>query len=292
MVRLRFVQGLILMVLFLPAVKAGIPLSFIHANISLETGRDTTIEIPHSFHDEMLEIERSYSIVHITPLNDSLIILKIRHGLPGPGKQISIIAVGDIMPGTNYPKESYLPPDCSALFGPVNDLIRSADIATGNLEGVFSSVGGTPKTCKDPDNCYVFRIPDEYIHDIIDAGFDILGTANNHVNDFGPVGRASTAALLEKAGMHFAGFSNFPYTVYQCQGLKVAYCAFAPHTGTLDLKDYKGAAALIRQLDAQCDIVIVGFHGGAEGRDHQHVTRQDEDFLGNNRGNVYDLPIL
>ena len=37
------------------------------------------------------------------------------------------------------------------------------------------------------------------------------------------------------------------------------------------------------------DVVIVSFHGGAEGRNHQHVTRKTEKFYGENRGNVYEF---
>ena len=35
-----------------------------------------------------------------------------------------------------------------------------------------------------------------------------------------------------------------------------------------------------------CDIVIVSFHGGAEGPDHQHVTPGNERYIGENRGDV------
>ncbi len=130
-------------------------------------------------------------------------------------------------------------------------------------------------------------MPDEYISEIREAGFDILGTANNHVNDFGLTGRENTARVLQSAGMHFAGLDRFPYTIYDTLGLRIAYCAFSPHTGTVSIFDYAGAARLVSHLDSLCDIVIVGFHGGAEGKDYQHVTREDETFLGNDRGDVY-----
>ena len=42
-------------------------------------------------------------------------------------------------------------------------------------------------------------------------------------------------------------------------------------------------------LDDSCDIVIVSFHGGAEGADYQNVTRETETFYGENRGNVYEF---
>lgn len=201
---------------------------------------------------------------------------------------LCIVGTGDIMPGTNYPDSRYLPPgnNCAALFDPVRAYLASGDVTFGNLEGVFCADGGTPKNCKDPSVCYVFRMPDATLDCILDAGYDVLSVANNHVNDFGPVGRASTARLLEEAGVQFAGFRSKPYTTFEKEGVTYGFAAFAPHIGTVDLKDYEGAAAIVALLDSICDVVIVSFHGGAEGRDHQHVPCTDEIYLGYNRGNV------
>jgi hypothetical protein len=201
---------------------------------------------------------------------------------------ITIIGTGDIMPGTNYPDPGYLPPgnDCQMLFSPVTAILRSADVTFGNLEGVFSSNGGTPKNCRDPKFCYVFRMPDEYLGCILDAGYNLLGVANNHVNDFGIVGRQNTARLLDSTGVAWAGFVEKPSVTFEVNGVKYGFAAFAPHIGTADLKDYEGAARIVRGLDSICDIVIVSFHGGAEGREHQHVPCTDEIYLGYNRGNV------
>jgi len=201
---------------------------------------------------------------------------------------LCIIGTGDIMPGTDYPDVRYLPPgnDCAALFDPVREVLASADVTFGNLEGVFSSDGGTPKQCKDPSVCYVFRMPDAYLSCILDAGYDVLSVANNHVNDFGAAGRANTARLLEEAGVPFAGFRSHPCTTFEKNGVTYGFAAFAPHTGTVDMKDYAGAAAIVARLDSISDVVIVSFHGGAEGRDYQHVPCTDEVFLGHNRGNV------
>ena len=55
----------------------------------------------------------------------------------------------------------------------------------------------------------------------------------------------------------------------------------------MDLKDYHGAMKITEQLDSLADVVIISFHGGGEGKDHQHVVRGDEEYLGANRGNVY-----
>lgn len=238
------------------------------------------------FRNLMLSREREGLRFTITP-PDSFLITQAWKGKDlVPLRTIRIIAVGDIMPGTDYPDQSYLPPSCSALFDPVRSLISGADLAVGNLEGVFSSRGGTPKNCKDPKTCYVFRMPDTYLDCIMDAGFDILGVANNHVNDFGYQGRLNTIDLLTRKGVPFAGFPSHSFTIVESAGLKIGFCAFAPHTGTLDLKDYEAAAALVELLKEKTDLVIVSFHGGAEGRDHQHITGKDEIYLGYNRGNV------
>jgi hypothetical protein len=206
-----------------------------------------------------------------------------------PGDTICVIGTGDIMLGTDYPVAGYLPPDgdCSLLLRPVLDVLRSGDVLFGNLEGVFCSGGGTPKHCRDTTTCYVFRMPDRFVSCLVEAGYDVMSVANNHVNDFGPRGRISTAEVLTAAGIAFAGFTTHPWTVFEKGGVTYGFAAFSPHTGTMDLNDYGGAARITRMLDSIVDIVIISFHGGGEGNEHQHVVRGDEEYLGYNRGNTY-----
>jgi hypothetical protein len=202
---------------------------------------------------------------------------------------LTIIGTGDIMLGTNYPRESYLPPgqDCSPILRPVHHVLQSGDLLFGNLEGVFCHEGGTPKKCRDLSKCYVFRMPDHFLSCILEAGYDVLSVANNHVNDFGPSGRAYTAAMLDSAGVAYAGFVSHPWTVFEKGGVTYGFAAFAPNRGTMNLKDYERAAEITAMLDSLAQVVIISFHGGAEGREHQHVVRGDEEYLGYNRGSVY-----
>ena len=202
---------------------------------------------------------------------------------------LTIIGTGDIMLGTSWPSESYLPPgkDCSPILRPVHHVLQSGDLLFGNLEGVFCSKGGTPKRCKDHTKCYVFRMPDHFLDCILEAGYDVLSVANNHVNDFGPAGRASTAAMLDSADVAYAGFVSHPWTLFEKEGVTYGFAAFAPNRGTMDLLDYDRAAEITAILDSMADVVIISFHGGAEGKDHQHVLRGNEEYLGANRGNVY-----
>jgi hypothetical protein len=202
---------------------------------------------------------------------------------------ICIIGTGDIMLGTNYPSSRYLPPgaDCSPILRPVFHILQSGDLLFGNLEGGFGNQGGTPKDCKDTTNCYVFRMPEHFVACLVEAGYDVLSVANNHVNDFGWEGRESTARMLDSMGIAYAGFVTHPWTIFEKEGVTYGFAAFAPNKGTMDMKDYRGAAEITAMLDSLADVVIISFHGGGEGKDHQHVVRGDEVYLGNNRGSVY-----
>ncbi|NUO03335.1 MAG: CapA family protein [Saprospiraceae bacterium] len=201
----------------------------------------------------------------------------------------SIIGVGDIMMGTNYPSTSYLPPnDGKDLMKDVLPILRDADITFGNLEGAILNSGGTPKTCRNPDVCYVFRSPEHYVQNLVDAGFDLMSLANNHSGDFGPVGRTKTKEVLGKAGIKYAGLlGTDDYAIVVKDSVRYGFAAFAPNSGTCDIRNLDYAKQLVAKIAAQSDIVIVSFHGGAEGADNQHVPKKSETYYGENRGNVH-----
>lgn len=204
---------------------------------------------------------------------------------------LTIIGVGDIMLGTDYPSPNYLHPSksCSPVLKNVLPLLKDADVTFGNVEGVFAGDKGKAKHCNNPDQCYVFRMPVEYVDCIVDAGFNLVSVANNHVNDFGYDGRKNTAKVLTEAGLSFAGFKDSPYTITKINGVKYGLAAFAPHSGTADSRNISEVKAIVAKLDTLADITIVSFHAGAEGKNHQHITRQTEFFYGYNRGNVYQF---
>ncbi len=201
----------------------------------------------------------------------------------------TIVGVGDIMMGTSYPSTRYLPPNNGAdLMTDVLDILTNADVTFGNFEGTFLNSGKTTKHCKNPNLCYAFRTPESYIANLITAGFDVMSIANNHSGDFGWAGRKKTKQILSDAGIHFAGLmGSDEYTIFKKNGLTYGFCAFAPNSGTVDIRNITKAKSIVAKLDKECDIVIVSFHGGAEGSKHQHVTRKTEKFYGENRGNVY-----
>ena len=195
-----------------------------------------------------------------------------------------------MMLGTNYPSTQYLPPnDGKDILLPVKNILINANITFGNLEGSVLDSGGYPKSCKDPSKCYVFRMPTRYVNYLKDAGFDVVSNANNHAGDFGDIGRTSTMNTLKNAGIFYAGQTAMPYTTFEMEGIKYGFCAFAPNSGTMDIRNIAEAKKIVEHLDSISDIVIVSFHGGAEGGTHRHVTRNTEIFLGEDRGNVYNF---
>ncbi len=203
---------------------------------------------------------------------------------------VTIVGVGDLMIGTNFPSSSHLPPnDGKDILVPAHAILQKADIAFGNLEGCILSGEGTVKKCNDPSKCYAFKSPDHYIEHYKNAGFDVLSIANNHVGDFGDAGRKNTARILTESGIHFAGLEDYPFSIFEKDSVTYGFCAFSPNTGTLKITDYAKAREIVQHLDSLCDIVIVSFHGGAEGAKYNRITRKTELFLGENRGNPFEF---
>ena len=204
---------------------------------------------------------------------------------------ITIIGVGDIMLGTNYPSHVYLPynKDCAPLMKEVIPILKTADITFGNLECCISDSAPLSKKCSDSTKCYAFRMPDKFSHCLYDAGFDLLSLANNHSGDFGSEGRNNTMRLLDSLNIGYAGLITNPTYITEHDSVKYGFVAFAPNKGTLGITNYKLVEKLVKELDKESDIVIVSFHGGAEGAKYQHVTKSQETFYGENRGNVYEF---
>ncbi|HKL66547.1 MAG TPA: CapA family protein, partial [Bacteroidales bacterium] len=205
---------------------------------------------------------------------------------------ISIIATGDIMMGTSFPDPSYLPPGNNPypLLSSVIQNLADADLTFGNLEGPFSDDARLVKKCRDTTLCYAFRVPEKYAGVLDSAGYDLISIANNHIGDFGYPAKETTAYLLDSLGISYAGTSEYPWSIRRIRdSILVGFCAFAPNKGCLNFHDKEKAMDIIRMLSDSCDITVVSIHGGAEGADNQNVTREEEFYYGENRGNIYEF---
>lgn len=209
-------------------------------------------------------------------------------------REITIACVGDMILGINYPNESprFAENDGANLFDDVRDYLVGADFTVGNLEGVLLDSGGEVKTVKNPQYAYFFRMPERYVHHFTNAGFDFLAVANNHARDFGDSGLSSTMRVLAEAGMAYAGVKDVCEVAVVDKGdVRYGMCAFAPNTRMCNIHDLALAEKLVRSLreEHECDIVIVSFHGGAEGPMEYRVPRTTESYIGESRGNVYEF---
>jgi hypothetical protein len=207
---------------------------------------------------------------------------------PEPDKsamRISIASVGDMMIGTDYPR-NHLPDDDGVSFlSDVSPILSAADIAFGNLEGVLVDGGEPGKKCSNPKACYLFRSPTRYAEHYRNAGFDVLSLANNHARDFGEEGRTSSMHAIAAAGMHHSGRVD-DFASLEHGGLRIAVLAYAVTKNSNMMLDYELAFTTVAEFARTHDIVVVSFHGGAEGADVTHVPFADEEYYGEPRGDV------
>jgi len=202
-----------------------------------------------------------------------------------PRAPVRIAAVGDVMLGTDYPEYRLADDDGLSLLADAAPFLQAADVAFGNLEGVLMDGGEPEKVCKDPSLCYLFRSPARYAGHLKEAGFDVLSLANNHARDFGEPGRDASMAALDQVGIVHSGREG-DVASWQQGEYRLAMVAFAPNIGSHSLLDVEGAACLVSGLAADHDLVLVSFHGGAEGVDAMHVGFGEEYYYGEARGNV------
>ena len=188
---------------------------------------------------------------------------------------LSILIAGDFMQhgpqikAALQPDSSYNYDECFARVIPV---IEDADVAIGNLE---VTLGGKPYAGYPQ-----FRAPDEYLQAIVDAGIDIILTANNHCLDSGKHGLERTIMMMDSVGVPHVGTYldsidraiNYPY-LFEQNGIRVAILNFT--YGTNGLKVEKPnivnmmdtlviAGDLVKAQSMNPDIIIALPHWGIE----------------------------
>lgn len=197
---------------------------------------------------------------------------------------VSIKAVGDMIPGTNYPYNK-LPPKKELLLESVKPYLKGADILFGNFESTmtdypYSSKAGGGRML------FAFRTPPSYAKIFKDVGFDILNVANNHSYDFNEQGFNDTINNIDSNGMKAVGKRD--RIVYQnVKGVNFAFIGFSNygevHNSLLELK---AGAEIVKKAKEKADIVVISVHAGAEGTGAINVRNKTEIFYGENRGNM------
>lgn len=220
----------------------------------------------------------------LTLLASSALANERARPVPPPVERLQITAVGDVNLGTAFPSEDYLPPDGGAsLLSDVREYF-TGDVVFGNLEGPLTEHTETVK-CGKGGNCYAFRTPTSYVKHLVEARFDVLSLANNHANDFGPVGREETMRVLDEAGIRHSGVPG-SVAVWDVRGRKVGMIAFTTYPHSHNLLDLETSKAQIAELAQKVDIVIVSFHGGDEGSRATKVEDAPEKLGNEARGHL------
>ena len=202
-------------------------------------------------------------------------------------RNFSVVGVGDMMIGTDFPNASYLPTSPENILEGVSSIIQKADVAFGNVEGVIAASDvPVTKKCQDPSKCYAFRMPLKMALFFKQAGFDFVSLANNHSGDCGQKGREQTVKALKDQDIGVSGLKGHPHASFFVDSTEFCLLSFSPNKGNLSITDIPTAKKRVSELERTCDIVVVSFHGGAEGEKYEHVENKTEYYYDENRGNV------
>ncbi|MEA5551919.1 CapA family protein [Anabaena cylindrica UHCC 0172] len=196
---------------------------------------------------------------------------------------ITIKAVGDIIPGTNFPNYR-LPRDRNQLLPTsVRSYLQGADILFGNFE---SNLTNHPYSSKDISRrqTFAFRSPPAYAQLFAEVGFNVFNIANNHTMDFGVIGQRDTIQNLEAKGIKTLGHKN-QILYLEANQIPIAMIGFTTYELYNSVHNLEAAKALVEEARNNAKIVIVSMQVGAEGTSALHVKDQTEFFYGENRGN-------
>lgn len=194
-----------------------------------------------------------------------------------PLPPITLKAVGDIVPGTNFPDHRLPENQGKSLFQSIRPYLQGADVLFGNFESTLTDY---PHTAKDISRgmTFAFRTPPAYARRLQEAGFDVLSVANNHSMDFAETGFADTIRAIEQAGMQAVGKKG--QIVYrQVKGQTIAWIGFSYLEDHNNLHNLTAAKKLVKTAQQQAAIVVISVHAGAEGTDALRTQNVSESFL-------------
>lgn len=157
-------------------------------------------------------------------------------------------------------------------FEPVRSIISDADFAVVNLE---TPLGGPPYR-----GYPCFSAPDSYAEALVEAGFDLLLTANNHTLDARDRGLKRTVSILDSIAIpHIGTYSNAESRsqeiplVINIKGFKVGFLNYTYGTNGISIQgdvivDYIDKQVMADDIAATrkagAEILCVAVHWGDE----------------------------
>lgn len=121
--------------------------------------------------------------------------------LPQDSAPLRIAFVGDINFARSLARMYIFGGRGDEIFGAMRERLRGYDIVVGNLESIILERG----TFTDTTGAMRFAGPVQSLPLLLDAGFDGVGTANNHAWDFGWAGLMESLSHLSRHGVPNAG---------------------------------------------------------------------------------------
>lgn len=187
--------------------------------------------------------------------------------------RVRLLAVGDINLGRNV-GQRILAGDLMFPFELVADDLHSYDIVIGNLECPLSDQQGETQ---HPGNNLIFTGPPSGAASLRLGGITAVSTANNHALDYGVRGMRETRQYLEAEEVLFAGTGEseedlFRPAMFTVKGIRFAFFSC---TAIMNIEDriwtrYVAEAdsaklfPVVRSFRHEVDMIILGYHGGAE----------------------------
>ena len=183
-------------------------------------------------------------------------------------EKLSLLFCGDFAPCRRWLD---MEPNTN-VFGNATDCIKNSDLVFVNLETPATNIG--KPILKDGPN---LRAKPEWFVPLKEAGFNLIGLANNHFGDYGEEAVVDCIKNCKKLGLPTVGAGNnlkesqriFYFEKYE---IKVAVIAVCEHEYGIAEEEIAGTAPLdlidnIRQIQIakkNADFVIFTIHGGNE----------------------------
>lgn len=185
---------------------------------------------------------------------------------------IELVAVGDILLSRTV-EERMNQYGVEFPFAATGDLLRSADIALGNLESPLSTRG------EPIEKRFLFRAHPRNLAALSWAGFDIVSLANNHLLDFSEEAMEDTLEGLQDSDILYVGGglseeeAHRP-VIMEAKGMRIAFLAYAairwkgspevPTETRVAFAEIDKVREDIRRAKEGADLVVVIMHLGTE----------------------------
>ena len=199
--------------------------------------------------------------------------------------QVSLIAVGDnLIHSSIYEAAKVMDEyDFKPMLGDVKKMVKQYDLRFINQETI---IGGSEIGLSTYP---AFNSPYEVGDAIVDAGFNLISLANNHILDRGEKAIKNTIKYWENQPVIYSGTAVNDVShlkIFNMNNIKFAFVAYTYGTNEIKLpegKEYlaniysnEKARRDILSIRNMVDVVIVSMHWGEEYQDYPSRTQKDQ----------------